>query len=124
MQPTETFFSGFTSNDLLFLGEAALRTLWISLLAISCGSLMGIVFGWLLSVSKIAGGYLISPVLDIFRSVPLIIQLVLFYLALIAVSKVVQRSPWRVVNSARTTISSRMGAVDAGWPSGEAAFFI
>ena len=79
MQPTETFFSGFTSNDLLFLGEAALRTLWISLLAISCGSLMGIVFGWMLSVSKIAGGYLLSPVLDIFRSVPLIIQLVLFY---------------------------------------------
>ena len=79
MQPTETFFSGFTSNDFLFLGEAALRTLWISILAISCGSLMGIVFGWLLSVSKIAGGYVLSPVLDIFRSVPLIIQLVLFY---------------------------------------------
>ena len=78
MQPTETFFSGFTPNDLWFLGEAALRTLWISLLAISCGSLIGIGFGWVLSVSRI-GGFLLSPVLDIFRSVPLIIQLVLFY---------------------------------------------
>ena len=78
MQPTETFFSGFTSNDLWFLGEAALRTLWISLLAISCGSLMGIIFGWMLSVSRI-GHYALAPVLDIFRSVPLIIQLVLFY---------------------------------------------
>ena len=78
MQPTETFFSGFTPNDLWFLGEAALRTLWISLLAISCGSLVGIVFGWVLSVSR-SGGFLLSPVLDIFRSVPLIIQLVLFY---------------------------------------------
>ena len=78
MQPTETFFSGFVLNDLWFLGEAALRTLWISLLAISCGSLIGIVFGWVLSVSRI-GGFLLSPVLDIFRSVPLIIQLVLFY---------------------------------------------
>jgi len=78
MQPTETFFSGFTPNDLWFLGEAALRTLWISLLAISCGSLIGIVFGWVLSVSR-SGGFFLSPVLDIFRSVPLIIQLVLFY---------------------------------------------
>lgn len=79
MQPTETFFSGFTPNDLWFLGEAALRTLWISLLAISCGSAIGIVFGWMLSVSRIGGGFVLSPVLDIFRSVPLIIQLVLFY---------------------------------------------
>ena len=79
MQPAETFFSGFALHDLWFLGEAALRTLWISLLAISVGSLIGIFFGWALSVSKIAGGYVLSPLLDIFRSVPLIIQLVLFY---------------------------------------------
>jgi His/Glu/Gln/Arg/opine family amino acid ABC transporter permease subunit len=78
MQPTETFFSGFSPNDLWFLGEAALRTLWISVLAISCGSLMGTIFGWMLSVSRI-GGYALAPLLDIFRSVPLIIQLVLFY---------------------------------------------
>jgi len=79
MQPTETFFSGFALNDFWFLGEAALRTLWISLLAISIGTMMGIFFGWLLSVSRIGGGFVLSPVLDIFRSVPLIIQLVLFY---------------------------------------------
>ena len=79
MQPAETFFSGFALHDLWFLGEAALRTLWISLLAISVGSLIGILFGWALSVSKIGGGYVLSPLLDIFRSVPLIIQLVLFY---------------------------------------------
>ena len=30
MQPSITFFSGFALNDLWFLGEAALRTLWIS----------------------------------------------------------------------------------------------
>jgi polar amino acid transport system permease protein len=79
MQPTETFFSGFSPNDLLFLGEAALRTLWISLLAITIGSLMGIVFGWALSVSRVAGTFTLAPFLDIFRSVPLIIQLVLFF---------------------------------------------
>lgn len=79
MQPTETFFSGFTANDLLFLGEAALRTLWISFLAISIGTIMGIFFGWGLSVSRIAGTFTLGPFLDIFRSVPLIIQLVLFF---------------------------------------------
>jgi hydroxyproline transport system permease protein len=78
MQPTETFFSGFSPNDLWFLGEAALRTLWISVLAISCGSLIGTLFGWMLSVSRI-GSFALAPFLDIFRSVPLIIQLVLFY---------------------------------------------
>jgi len=79
MQPTATFFSGFSPNDLLFLGEAALRTLWISTLAISIGSLMGIIFGWALSVSGVAGSFTLAPFLDIFRSVPLIIQLVLFF---------------------------------------------
>ncbi|RLA14136.1 MAG: amino acid ABC transporter permease [Gammaproteobacteria bacterium] len=79
MQPTATFFSGFSPNDLLFLGGAALRTLWISLLAISIGSLMGIIFGWALSVSGVAGSFTLAPFLDIFRSVPLIIQLVLFF---------------------------------------------
>jgi His/Glu/Gln/Arg/opine family amino acid ABC transporter permease subunit len=79
MQPSETFFSGFSPNDLLFMGEAALRSLWISALAISIGTVLGIAMGWLLSVSKNIGAYTLAPVLDIFRSVPLIIQLVLFF---------------------------------------------
>lgn len=79
MQPSATFFSGFTLNDLWFLGEAALKTLWISLLAISFGTTIGIMFGWVLSVSRLAGTLTIAPVLDVFRSVPLIIQLVLFF---------------------------------------------
>ena len=79
MQPTETFFSGFSLNDLWFLGEAALRTLWISFLAISIGTVLGVFFGWVLSVSKTMGAFTLAPILDVFRSVPLIIQLVLFY---------------------------------------------
>jgi His/Glu/Gln/Arg/opine family amino acid ABC transporter permease subunit len=76
MQPSETFFS---PNDLLFMGEAALRSLWISALAISIGTVLGVAMGWLLSVSKNIGTYTLAPILDIFRSVPLIIQLVLFF---------------------------------------------
>ena len=79
MQPTVTFFSGFTPYDLLYLGEAAMKSLWISILAISFGTVLGVLFGWVLSVSKLAGTLTVAPVLDVFRSVPLIIQLVLFF---------------------------------------------
>lgn len=79
MQASISFFSGFTSADLWFLNEAAMRTLLISAIAISIGSLLGILFGWLLHAGKWASALFLNPLLDIFRSVPLIIQLVLFY---------------------------------------------
>ena len=79
METTVTFFSGFRINDLTFLGEAALRTLWISGVSITLGTLLGLVFGWLLYEGKIWGSFSLAPVLDVFRSIPLIIQLVLFY---------------------------------------------
>lgn len=79
MQPSITFFSGLNINDVRFLGEAALRTLLISVLSISIGTIFGIFFGWVLSVTKLVGTLTIAPVLDVFRSVPLIIQLVLFF---------------------------------------------
>lgn len=79
MEPTVSFFSGFTINDLWFLGGAALRTLWISVLSISIGTVLGMVFGWILYEGRLAATLTLGPVLDVFRSVPLIIQLVLFY---------------------------------------------
>ena len=79
MKETISFFSGFTINDLWFLGEAALRTLWISALSISFGTVFGVVFGWLLYEGKLTATLFLAPILDAFRSVPLIIQLVLFY---------------------------------------------
>ncbi len=79
METTSRFFSGFTPNDLWFLAEAAGRTLWISILSIGFGTVLGVFFGWALSVTKTAGTLTIAPILDIFRSVPLIIQLVLFF---------------------------------------------
>ena len=79
MQPTATFFSGFKLNDLMFLGEAALRTIWISGVSITLGTLLGLVFGWLLYEGRIWSNFFFAPILDVFRSIPLIIQLVLFY---------------------------------------------
>jgi polar amino acid transport system permease protein len=72
-------FTGFQLSDLGFLTEAAGRTLLISVLAISIGTVLGCVFGWILSVSRMAGNATLGALLDIFRSVPLIIQLILFY---------------------------------------------
>lgn len=79
MNQSISFFSGFNLNDLWFLGEAALRTLWISALSITIGTLLGGFFGWMLYEGRLWAALTLAPVLDIFRSVPLIIQLVLFY---------------------------------------------
>lgn len=79
MEPSIDFFTGFNINDLWFLGEAALRTAWISLLSVTLGSILGIFFGWVLYEGKLFATLIVAPILDIFRSVPLIIQLVLFY---------------------------------------------
>lgn len=72
-------FTSFQLSDLGFLTAAAGRTLLISVLAISIGTVLGCIFGWLLSVLRTAGDATLGIVLDMFRSVPLIIQLILFY---------------------------------------------
>ncbi|MFT6559289.1 amino acid ABC transporter permease [Sneathiella sp.] len=74
-----SFFTDFQLSDLLFLGEAAGRTLMISVVSITIGTVLGCFFGWALSASRWAAQVTIGTILDIFRSVPLIIQLILFY---------------------------------------------
>jgi polar amino acid transport system permease protein len=75
---TIQFFTGFSVNDLPFLAQAAGGTLLISIISISIGSVFGCLFGWALYASKYAR-YILGSILDIFRSVPLIIQLLLFF---------------------------------------------
>ena len=79
MEPTITFFSDLKINDLWFLAQAAWATLLISGVSITVGTILGIVFGWMLYEGRWATTLTLTPLLDIFRSVPLIIQLVLFY---------------------------------------------
>jgi hydroxyproline transport system permease protein len=76
---TVSVFTAFRASDLWFLTEAAGRTLLISIVAISIGTMLGCVFGWLLSLTRTIGDATLGVVLDMFRSVPLIIQLILFY---------------------------------------------
>lgn len=71
-------FSDLQASDLLFLGEAALRTLEIAIVAISVGTILGVIFGWLLNAGNFFVRAIVTSLLDVFRSVPLIIQLILF----------------------------------------------
>ena len=73
------FFTAFQMSDIWFLAEAAGRTLLIAAVSIPGGTVLGIFFGWVLSVSRWAGAGTLGLVLDMFRSVPLIIQLILFF---------------------------------------------
>ncbi|MBU2934667.1 MULTISPECIES: amino acid ABC transporter permease [Pacificibacter] len=79
MEPTISFFSGLQISDIWYLIEAAWRTVMISALAISIGTVLGVIFGWILYEGRWAAALTLGPFLDVFRSVPLIIQLVLFY---------------------------------------------
>lgn len=75
----ENFFTAFQASDFLYLGEAALHTLLISIVAVSLGTVLGVAFGWILQASRWYASVALAFVLDIFRSVPLIIQLILFF---------------------------------------------
>lgn len=72
------FDASLSWNDILYLLQGAVATITITLASVAIGTVLGVVFGliragapWLISAP-------IGAVLDIFRSVPLLIQLVLF----------------------------------------------
>ncbi len=71
------FQTAMTWSDLLFLLRGAGMTLAVTAIAVAGGTVMGVVFG---IIRFQAGPYWSAPltfVLDVFRSVPLLIQLVL-----------------------------------------------
>ncbi|GGY07990.1 amino acid ABC transporter [Litchfieldella qijiaojingensis] len=75
----QVFFTGLQWSDAWFLVEAAQKSLWISVLSISVGTVLGIIFGWVLHEGRWIAAGTLGTVLDAFRSIPLIIQLVLFF---------------------------------------------
>jgi His/Glu/Gln/Arg/opine family amino acid ABC transporter permease subunit len=79
MEPTLQFFSGFAPSDMWFMAQAAWRTLVISVVSIRWARFLARVFGWVLYEGKVWATAGLAAFLDIFRSVPLLIQLVLFY---------------------------------------------
>ncbi len=71
------FETALTLNDLVFLAKGAGMTLAITAVSVAAGTVMGVIFG---VIRAQVGPYWAAPltfVLDVFRSVPLLIQLVL-----------------------------------------------
>ncbi|OOG71233.1 L-cystine transport system permease protein YecS [Ensifer sp. M14] len=71
------FSTALTWSDLAFLAQGAAMTLAVTAVSVAAGTLLGILFG---VIRVQAGPYWSMPltfVLDVFRSVPLLIQLVL-----------------------------------------------
>lgn len=69
--------TGLTLGDLLFLAQGALVTLAVTAVAVTGGTLLGVLFG---VVRAQLSPWLLLPLiflLDVFRSVPLLIQLIL-----------------------------------------------
>jgi len=71
-------FTGLRPADVWLLAQAAGRTLLIASVSIAAGSVIGCAFGWILSAGGRAAAVTLGAVLDVFRSVPLLIQLLLF----------------------------------------------
>ncbi len=71
------FDTALTANDLIFLAKGAGMTIMVTAISVFFGTILGIVFG---VVRYQIGPWWAAPltfVLDIFRSIPLLIQLVL-----------------------------------------------
>ena len=72
------FVSEFSANDFLYMLKGLGISVTITLWAVLSGTLLGIVFGFIRSASGVLVNFVMGTVLDIFRSVPLLIQLILF----------------------------------------------
>ncbi|WP_371999021.1 amino acid ABC transporter permease (plasmid) [Tistrella mobilis] len=71
------FDTALTWGDLAFLGQGALMTLAVTGVSVAAGTVMGIVFGVIRFQAGPVWSIPLMVFLDIFRSVPLLIQLVL-----------------------------------------------
>lgn len=73
-----SLFTPLSWNDTGFILTGVLNTVYISVVAIVIGTVLGVVIGFIRAESNSVTNMIIGSVLDILRSVPLIIQLILF----------------------------------------------
>jgi len=73
-----SLFTPLSWNDAPFILQGILNTVCISVVAIVIGTVLGAIIGFVRAESNKYVNMLIGSVLDILRSVPLIIQLILF----------------------------------------------
>ncbi|MBB2169704.1 amino acid ABC transporter permease [Gluconacetobacter aggeris] len=72
------FDSSLSWNDILFLLDGAIVTIAITLASVALGTILGVLFGLVRAGALWWISWPLGGALDIFRSVPLLIQLVLF----------------------------------------------
>lgn len=73
-----SFFTPLSWNDSGFILTGVWNTVIISLVAITVGTLLGLMVGFIRAESSKLVNTILGAVLDVLRSVPLIIQLILF----------------------------------------------
>lgn len=73
-----SFFTPLSWSDSGFILTGVLNTVYISVVAIVVGTILGLIVGFIRSEANRFTNLLLSGVLDVLRSVPLIIQLILF----------------------------------------------
>ena len=73
-----SLFTPLSWNDSSFILTGIMNTIVISVVAIVIGTLLGLIVGFIRAESNKVVNALLSAVLDVLRSVPLIIQLILF----------------------------------------------
>ncbi len=73
-----SFFTPLSWNDSGFILTGVLNTVYISVVAVLIGTILGLAMGFLRAEANRFTNTLLGGVLDILRSVPLIIQLILF----------------------------------------------
>ena len=73
-----SFFTPLSWHDAPFILTGILNTIYISTVAIIIGTILGLMVGFLRAESNRFTNVLMGGVLDVLRSVPLIIQLILF----------------------------------------------
>jgi len=71
-------FTPLSWNDTGFILAGILNTIYISIVAIVIGTILGAIVGFIRAESNKIINVILSSILDILRSVPLIIQLILF----------------------------------------------
>ena len=73
-----SLFTPLSWNDTGFILTGVLNTIYISVVVIVVGTILGLIIGFIRSEANKPVNMILGSILDILRSVPLIIQLILF----------------------------------------------
>lgn len=71
------FVSEFSVNDFLYMLKGLGNSITLTLWAVFFGTILGVIFGFIRSATGTLSNFIMGSILDIFRSVPLLIQLIL-----------------------------------------------